>query len=42
MAREEWEQQIGLRRPDHVLRRLGDLLESVPSLASDIREGVMR
>jgi ribonucleotide monophosphatase NagD (HAD superfamily) len=30
MAREEWERQSGLRRPDHVLRRLGDLLESVP------------
>jgi 4-nitrophenyl phosphatase len=29
MAREEWERQSGLRRPDHVLRRLDDLLESV-------------
>jgi len=29
-AREEWERQTGLRRPDYVLRRLGDLLESVP------------
>ena len=29
MGREEWERQTGLRRPDRVLRRLGDLLESV-------------
>jgi len=29
-AREEWERQTGLKRPEHVLRRLGDLLESVP------------
>jgi 4-nitrophenyl phosphatase len=33
-AREEWELQTGLRRPEHVLRRLGDLLESVPPLPS--------
>ncbi len=29
MGREEWERQTGLRRPDQVLRHLGDLLESV-------------
>jgi HAD-hyrolase-like len=34
-AREEWELQTGLRRPEHVLRRLGDLLESVPPLSSE-------
>jgi 4-nitrophenyl phosphatase len=28
-ASEEWERQTGLRRPQQVLRRLGDLLESV-------------
>ncbi len=41
-AREEWELQTGLRRPEHVLRSLGDLIESVPPLPSDVREGVMR
>jgi 4-nitrophenyl phosphatase len=34
-AREEWERQTGLRRR-------GDLLECMPPLPSDIREGVMR
>jgi len=29
-TREQWEQQSGLRRPDHVLRRLGDLLTCAP------------
>jgi HAD superfamily hydrolase (TIGR01450 family) len=29
-AREEWERQTGVKRPEHVLRRLGDLLDSVP------------
>jgi NagD protein len=29
MGREEWARQSGLRRPDRVLWRLGDLLESV-------------
>jgi HAD superfamily hydrolase (TIGR01450 family) len=29
MAREEWERQTGLRRPDEILQRLGDLLEHV-------------
>jgi HAD superfamily hydrolase (TIGR01450 family) len=32
MAREEWERQTGLRRPDQVLRCLGDLLDHVPPL----------
>jgi 4-nitrophenyl phosphatase len=30
-AREEWERQTGLRRPEHVLRRLDDLLEYLKS-----------
>jgi 4-nitrophenyl phosphatase len=30
-AREGWERQTGLRRPEHVLRHLSDLLETVPS-----------
>jgi hypothetical protein len=30
MTTEQWQQQSGLRRPDHVLRRLGDLLACVP------------
>jgi len=38
----EWERQTGLRRPELVLRRLGDLLESVPAPPSDLRDGVMR
>ena len=41
-AGEEWQRQTGLRRPEHVLKRLGDLLESVSLLPSDIRQGVMR
>jgi 4-nitrophenyl phosphatase len=41
-AREEWERQTGLRRPEHVLRGLVDLLESVAPSPSDVREGVMR
>ncbi len=41
-ACEEWERQTGLRRPEQVLRRLGDLLESVAPLPSEIRDGVMR
>ena len=36
-AREEWERQTGLRRPDQVLRRLGDLLESLSPVPSGIR-----
>jgi 4-nitrophenyl phosphatase len=41
-AREEWERQTGLRRPDQVLGRLGDLLESLPPLPADTRNGAMR
>jgi 4-nitrophenyl phosphatase len=41
-AREEWERQTGLRRPEHVLRCLGDLLESVAPLPSEIRQGAIR
>ena len=42
MAREEWERQTGLRRPEQVLRRLGELLEYVSPLPSDIRDGATR
>jgi phosphoglycolate phosphatase-like HAD superfamily hydrolase len=28
-SREEWQRQTGLRRPDHVLTRLDDLLDCV-------------
>jgi HAD superfamily hydrolase (TIGR01450 family) len=38
----EWERQIGLRRPDQVLRRLSDLLESVSEVQCAVREGAMR
>jgi ribonucleotide monophosphatase NagD (HAD superfamily) len=31
---EEWDRQSGLRRPDRVLRRLDDLLESVDAYKS--------
>jgi 4-nitrophenyl phosphatase len=41
-AREEWERQTGLRRPEQVLRRLGDLLESVPPWPADGTDGEMR
>lgn len=41
-AREQWESQTGLRRPEQVLRRLGDLLESVPRRPSETLEGVMK
>jgi 4-nitrophenyl phosphatase len=41
-ARKEWERQTGLRRPEHVLRRLGDLLESVSPPATDNRVGAMQ
>jgi 4-nitrophenyl phosphatase len=40
MAREEWERQNGLRRPDEILRRLGDMLEHLPPVPSDSRESV--
>jgi HAD superfamily hydrolase (TIGR01450 family) len=39
-AREEWERQTGLRRPERVLRRLGELLESLSPMASETRQGV--
>src|SRR5271167_2315693 len=39
-AREEWERQTGLRRPERVLRRLADLLESLSPMASETRQGV--
>jgi 4-nitrophenyl phosphatase len=42
MAREEWERQSGLRRPERVLRRLGDMLEYLPKVPSGIRESVRR
>jgi len=38
-AREEWERQTGLRRPEQILRNLGDLLERVSPLPSDNRQG---
>jgi 4-nitrophenyl phosphatase len=38
-APEDWERQTGLRRPEQVLRRLGDLLESVAHSPSDGRDG---
>ena len=39
-AREEWQRQTGLRRPERVLRRLGDLLESFSPMASETWQGV--
>jgi 4-nitrophenyl phosphatase len=39
-AREEWQRQTGLRRPERVLRRLGDLLESFSPMVSETRQGV--
>src|SRR5271167_2741693 len=41
-ASEEWERQTGLRRPEHVLRRLGDLLASLPSGPTAVRGGATR
>jgi len=40
-AGEEWARQTGLRRPEQVLQRLGDLLESVAPMPADVRDGVM-
>lgn len=37
-AREEWERQTGLRRPEQVLKRLGDLLDNVAPLTSGSRK----
>jgi 4-nitrophenyl phosphatase len=42
MGRQEWKRQFGLRRPDRVLRRLGDLLDSVSPAQRDVREGAVR
>jgi 4-nitrophenyl phosphatase len=39
---EEWARQIGLRRPDQVLPRLGDLLECLAPLPGDVSEGATR
>ena len=39
---EEWARQTGLRRPEQVLQRLGDLLETVAPMPADVRVGVMR
>jgi HAD superfamily hydrolase (TIGR01450 family) len=36
MTRAQWARQTGLRRPDHVLRRLGELLRCVPE--TDFRD----
>jgi len=38
----EWERQTGLRRPEQVLRRLGDLLASLPSGPTAVRGGATR
>lgn len=39
---EEWARQTGPRRPDQVLRRLGDLLECLAPLPRDVRDGATR
>jgi 4-nitrophenyl phosphatase len=41
-AREEWERQTGLRRPERVLRRLDELLESVAPAPPALKEGAVR
>jgi len=41
-ASEEWARQAGLRRPEHVLKRLGDILESVSPSPSDSRGDVIQ
>ena len=41
-APEEWARQTGLKRPDQVLQRLGDLLETVSSLPAAVRDGANR
>ena len=40
MAREEWERQTGLRRPERILHRLVDMLDYVPPVPAGIRESV--
>jgi NagD protein len=39
-AGEEWARQTGLRRPEQVLQRLGDLLERVAPMPADVRDSV--
>ena len=39
-AGEEWARQTGLRRPQQVLQRLGDLLDSVAPMPADVRDSV--
>jgi 4-nitrophenyl phosphatase len=39
-AGEEWARQTGLRRPQQVLQRLGDLLDSVAPMPADVRVSV--
>ena len=41
-AGEEWARQTGLRRPEQVLQRLGDLLDRVAPMPADVRDGVTR
>jgi HAD superfamily hydrolase (TIGR01450 family) len=41
-GRDEWERQTGLRRPERVLGRLGDLLESVSPWPPDVGDGAMQ
>jgi 4-nitrophenyl phosphatase len=41
-AGEEWARQTGLRRPEQVLQRLGDLLERVAPMPADVRGSVTR
>jgi HAD superfamily hydrolase (TIGR01450 family) len=41
-AGEEWARQTGLRRPEQVLQRLGDLLERVAPMPADVRDSVTR
>jgi 4-nitrophenyl phosphatase len=40
MGREEWERQTGLRRPERILRGLGDMLGYLPRVPAGIRESV--
>lgn len=39
-AGEEWARQTGLRRPQQVLQRLGDLLDSVAPMPADVSDSV--
>jgi 4-nitrophenyl phosphatase len=40
MGREEWESQTGLRRPERILRGLGDMLDYLPQVPTGICEGI--